>query len=112
MRKELLFCSLTVLRPVGVQPQGDVGRLHRLSYHPDEIIAECVQPRGEARSHTADSLIFFSTITTPLYRVSISQALRQPLRVTWASSSKAEDPWSEILRIGVHSPRSIGSMLI
>jgi hypothetical protein len=26
-----------------VQPQGDVGGLHRLPYRPDEIIAKCVQ---------------------------------------------------------------------
>ena len=43
MRKELLFCPLTVSRPVGVQPQGDVGGLHRLPYHPDQIIAKCAQ---------------------------------------------------------------------
>jgi hypothetical protein len=43
VRKELLFCPLTISRPVGVQPQGDVGRLHRLPYRPYQIIAECAQ---------------------------------------------------------------------
>jgi hypothetical protein len=43
VRNELPFCPLTVSRSVGVQPQGDVGRLHRFPYHPHQIIAKCVQ---------------------------------------------------------------------
>jgi hypothetical protein len=43
VKKELLSGPLTVSRLVGVQPQGDVGRLHGLPHHPDEIIAECVE---------------------------------------------------------------------
>jgi hypothetical protein len=43
VRNSLLLYPLTISRPVGAQPQGDLGRLHRLPYHPYQIIAKCVQ---------------------------------------------------------------------
>jgi hypothetical protein len=39
MRRKLLLRPHAVSRLFGMQPQGDVGGLHRLSYHPEEIVA-------------------------------------------------------------------------
>ena len=41
--EELLPCLLTLRSRIGAQPQGDVGWLHSLPYHPYEVIAQGIQ---------------------------------------------------------------------
>src|SRR5918997_203659 len=51
VRKDLLFCLLDVWRPVAAQPQGDVGRLHRLPYYAPQVVGQCLQVRLAAEFH-------------------------------------------------------------
>src|ERR671921_2476341 len=42
MNKAELVCLLALQRYIGTQPQRDVGRLHRLPYHPNQIVTQGV----------------------------------------------------------------------
>src|ERR671911_1047761 len=63
---------LLLLSHLGAQPQGDVGWLHRLPYHPNQIVAQCFkvcfvpQPGGE--SIEGLSGIVLPTIEAPVYK--------------------------------------------
>ena len=69
--KRLLVCPPAFGGRVGTQPQRDVGGLHRLPYHPYQVVAQCLQvglvPQLGGEGFQGLSGIVLAAVEAPVY---------------------------------------------
>src|SRR5215203_4331237 len=72
VNKSLLACLLALPGCIRAQPQRDVGWLHRLPYHPYQIVAQCLKvcfvPELGRECFQGLSRVVLATVEEPVYK--------------------------------------------